>query len=416
MTCAPPALWVVGVLAWERYAPSGTQLIQLLAATPAIACAGTGHRRGVVVGGACALFALYPLGGVGAYEDLGSRAGTCLAILSVVVAGYLAAGRRARLTHELVRVREVAAVTQRALLRPPPARAGEFTLAAGHLSASRHAALGGDLYDAVPTAYGLRLVIGDVRGHGLPAVATVAALLGTFREAAHDEPDLAGVLRRLERGLERHLSGTGCRDAGVEPLAEEFVTVLLLEARADGSFAALNCGHPWPYHLAPAAARAGPVAEAEPLPPLGLFPLPVPLPRPSVLPLPPGDVLLLHTDGAEDARDAAGGAFDLAGALREVLAPGPADSGEGRAPDPAHPAEVVHRVRAALLRHSGGRLSDDVALFAVRRERGHGPPGEPGRECGKASCTAGNRRPPCGPADRRRPCAGAAPERRTAAP
>ncbi|CAL9323188.1 hypothetical protein SUDANB51_01556 [Streptomyces sp. enrichment culture] len=64
------------------------------------------------------------------------------------------------------------------------------------------AAIGGDLYEVVATEYGVRAVMGDVRGHGIGALGTVAAVLGCFREAAHDEKDLGGVLRRLERALD----------------------------------------------------------------------------------------------------------------------------------------------------------------------------------------------------------------------
>lgn len=102
------------------------------------------------------------------------------------------------------------------------------------------AAIGGDLYEVVATEYGVRAVMGDVRGHGIGALGTVAAVLGCFREAAHDEKDLGAVLRRLERALDRHLrqEHQGCA-------AEEFVTLLLVEIRPDGEMLALNCGHPF---------------------------------------------------------------------------------------------------------------------------------------------------------------------------
>ncbi|WP_244372148.1 SpoIIE family protein phosphatase [Streptomyces nojiriensis] len=45
--------------------------------------------------------------------------------------------------------------------------------------------------------------MGDVRGKGLPAVRTVAALLGSFRDAAYEAHDLPAVAARLERGLVR---------------------------------------------------------------------------------------------------------------------------------------------------------------------------------------------------------------------
>ncbi|WP_229341270.1 PP2C family protein-serine/threonine phosphatase [Streptomyces flavotricini] len=320
---------------------------------------------------------------------LGASLASCAAFL--LLATGCALHVRRELTAELRRTREIAGAAQRALLRPLPGRIGSLTLAAAQLSASRGASVGGDLYEAVPTGYGVRVVIGDVRGHGLPALGAAAAVLGAFREAAYDEPALGGVLARMERALSRHVLA---QDA-----AEEFVTVLLLQIAEDGSVQALNCGHPWPYLLrqpqpleacgacGPSRARAAPRAfgarvRAEPgergragagegparrrtvvrrfhggevLPPLGVVPVP-PDPRPHDCgQLWPGDVLFLHTDGAEDARDRDGRFFPLRGVLAE------------QADDT--PARLVAGVHAALLRHTGGQLTDDVALLVLRNDR-----------------------------------------------
>ncbi|MEV7420361.1 PP2C family protein-serine/threonine phosphatase [Streptomyces sp. NPDC089919] len=252
---------------------------------------------------------------------------------------------------ELARAQEVAGAAQRALLHPLPPRLEGLALAAVQSSASRGAAIGGDLYAAVPSRYGVRVVMGDVRGHGLPALDAAAAVLGSFREAAYDEPELAGVLRRMERALQRHL-----RERDRPEAAEEFVTVLLLEIAPDGRLSALNCGHPWPYRLDAGGRLPELLAGAETLPPLGVLPLPAALvARPCGL-LPPGDALLLHTDGLADARDRQGRYFPLAGVL-------------GAAPPTRPPAALAQDVHAALLRHTSGRLADDVALLVVRNDR-----------------------------------------------
>ncbi|MEU3711334.1 PP2C family protein-serine/threonine phosphatase [Streptomyces catenulae] len=349
---ALPGLWVFAVLAWELSWPSSGQLLQLLAAAPAIACAGTGRRLCVVMGGLCALLALVPFDGAPPIgPGLPARAVNCAAILTVVCASYLTAGRRLRLVRELVRAREVAATAQRALLPPLPPRIGTVAPAALHLSADEGASMGGDLYDVVATRYGVRAVIGDVRGHGLAALATVAAMLGCFREAAHDEAELSGLLGRLERAHARHLAG---RDPATDaaplgPDAEEFVTILLLEIAPDGTARALNCGHPWPYRVAPGVVE--PVVRAEPLPPLGLFPLPRALETTECGRLTPGEGLLLYTDGAHDARGVDGGFFPLVETVRRFAG--------------ARADAVVGGVHDALLRHARGRLTDDVALVML---------------------------------------------------
>ncbi|MFE9119310.1 PP2C family protein-serine/threonine phosphatase [Streptomyces sp. NPDC007172] len=293
-------------------------------------------------------------------DGMGLRIATCAAFLIAV--GWLAAGVRSMAERELRRIRHVAEVAQRVLLRPLPARLDGIALAAGQLSVSRGASIGGDLYEAMSTPYGVRVVMGDVRGHGLGAIGAVAAVLGSFREAAHDEPQLPDVLRRLDRALARHLRER-CRaehpaSGGAEPerpIGEDFVTVLLLEIRPSGEVYALNCGHPWPYRL---DRGAEPLTPGDPLPPLGPFPLPAELLPLRCTRLLPGEALCLYTDGAEDARDGAGRFF----ALREALT-------AASRPAPVSPADVVARVRGALLAHTRGRLSDDVALLVLRNDR-----------------------------------------------
>ncbi|MFE2035756.1 PP2C family protein-serine/threonine phosphatase [Streptomyces scopuliridis] len=301
-------------------------------------------------------------------DDLLSRIVNCVVFLLVVA--YLLIRVRRRAARELREVKAVARAAQEVLIRTLPPRLDGLALSARQLSASRGADVGGDLYEAVATVHGVRVVIGDVRGHGLPAIGAVAAVLGSFREAAHDEAGLDGVLRRLDRAHQRHLRELARQEppaaGGQEPdslSAEEFVTVLLLEIGADAEVRALNCGHPWPYRLGRGAVR---LASGEPLPPLGAFPLPADLLPYQCGPLLPGEALFLHTDGAEDARDSAGRFFALEEALAEAAA-GP----------PLAPAVVVRQVHAALLRHTGGRISDDMALLVLRNDRP--PVGDPSR-------------------------------------
>ncbi|MFJ5532223.1 PP2C family protein-serine/threonine phosphatase [Streptomyces sp. NPDC093261] len=271
---------------------------------------------------------------------------------------------------ELRQARKVAGAAQSVLLRPLPPWIDGLRVAAAQLSADRGAAVGGDLYEVIATEHGVRIVMGDVRGHGLAALATAAAVLGSFREAVHDESELAPVLRRLDRALARHLRERVRAEhpsSGREPdspVAEEFVTLLLLEVGREGELRVLNCGHPWPYLLD--RGGAVPLSGAEPLPPLGPFPLPEDLPAVDCGRLAPGQALFLHTDGAEDARDPQGRFFPLAAALTEAVR------------DDVVPQRVLHTVFAGLLRHSGARLSDDVALLAVRNDRRDAPSGARG--------------------------------------
>nr|WP_246235488.1 PP2C family protein-serine/threonine phosphatase [Streptomyces boluensis] len=302
------------------------------------------------------------------------------AVFFAVGTGLTVVVRRS-LLRELARVGEVAQAAQRALLRPPPPRLDGLAVAADQLSAHRGADIGGDLYEAVATERGVRIVMGDVRGHGLAAIGTVAAVLGSFREAAHDEAELGGVLRRLERALHRYqrrrsteqCDGGGGGGAGPDAgFDEEFVTVLLLEIRPDGSVYALNCGHPWPYRLGRGIERIG---GGDPLPPLGLLPLPERLPVLYCGRILPAEMLVLHTDGVEDARDAGGRFFPLRAALADAAAALPAPPSRpqtvsrSQAVEPLAPESLVRTLRGALLRHTGGRPGDDMALLVVRNDR-----------------------------------------------
>ena len=361
---ALPGVWSAAVLGLQLLVPAGVDVLPLLVATPAIVCAVGGRRRHVVLGGLGTLPALIPHSGDGG--SLGARAGTLLAVLVVTVMGCLISGRRHRLLRELERIRHIAVAAQQTLLRPLPRTVGGLTVAGDCLSASRGAQVGGDLYEVLGTPHGVRAVLGDVRGHGVSAIGTVAALLGSFREAAHDEPDLAGVLRRMDRALHRHLQGRGQGECGAVPVEEEFVTVLLVQVRADGCLTLLNCGHPWPYRITvgPGAdAWATPIAGGDPLPPLGLLgPSACESPPVHRSRLLPGQALFAHTDGAEDARDPSGAFFPLGEAL-DRAARAAVRGGS------LSPAALAETFRALLLRHARGRLADDVATLTLYRER-----------------------------------------------
>ena len=302
-------------------------------------------------------------------NGLGARIVTS-AVFFVVGSGLILHVRRT-LLRELQQIREVAGAAQNVLLRPLPPRIDGLSIAAVQHSADLGAIVGGDLYEVIATEHGVRVVMGDVRGHGLAAIGTVAAVLGSFREAVHDEPELGCVLRRLERALARHLRERARAEhpssAGLDPespVAEEFVTLLLLEIRCDGEMHVLNCGHPWPYllrsHLEPAGVRGRVerLSSDEPLPPLGPFPLPAELPVERCGQLQPGEALFLHTDGVEDARDSRGRFFPLPAALTEAVRV-----------QPVSPQSVLRTVFAGLLRHTGGMPADDVALLVLRNDR-----------------------------------------------
>ncbi|MGW3078781.1 MULTISPECIES: PP2C family protein-serine/threonine phosphatase [unclassified Kitasatospora] len=243
---------------------------------------------------------------------------------------------------ELARVHTVAEAAQRALLRLVPRRMGPLAVAVRYVAAEAEARIGGDLYEVMPTPYGVRLFLGDVCGKGLAAVETAADVLGVFREAARAEPDLAEVARRLDSALVRR------------PASEEFVTAVLVSIPdTPGPAVVVNCGHPPPL-----LCHDGQVSTVEPsvdAPPLALLGLVGGDYHAESLAFDRGDLLLLYTDGVAEARDAANRFYPLA----ERLAALP--HGE--------PDALLDELLLDVRTYVGSGLTDDAALLAVRRER-----------------------------------------------
>lgn len=143
--------------------------------------------------------------------------GDLLALGLIGVVSVLLARARVRREAQLTRVRTVAEAAQYAVLPPVPPRVGPVECGALYRAAGRAALVGGDLYDVQPGPYGVRAVVADVKGHGLSAVSTVSALLGAFREAVLDEPELTGVAARLDRRLVVDSSREGRRSCSRRP-------------------------------------------------------------------------------------------------------------------------------------------------------------------------------------------------------
>ncbi|MFF8731825.1 PP2C family protein-serine/threonine phosphatase [Streptomyces sp. NPDC015171] len=216
-----------------------------------------------------------------------------VATLSVFVS-YVRSHRDAQLHVE----RTIGEAVQRAVQPPLPERVGRVGCATFYRAAQNGTLVGGDFFDVREGPYGVRAVMGDVRGHGLTAVATVVSLLGAFREAALDQPDLESVAARLDRRL--------TVDSADVRHAELFATALLLEFAADSAAVrVLACGHPAPVLLCEGQARE---VTVPPGPPLGIGLVGVDPPKEVTVALGPADRLFLASDGVWEARDA-GGAF-----------------------------------------------------------------------------------------------------------
>ncbi|MCM3303021.1 PP2C family protein-serine/threonine phosphatase [Streptomyces pseudogriseolus] len=336
-TPALPVLILCIIVSIDMAAGTGRIWLPLLATGPALAAA-TSRPRGVLGVGALA----FVLGAGIAFRhhmDVTHLAVVLAALVTVTLAGTLASALRARRERVLAAVRSVAETAQHALLQPVPETVGPFQVAVRYSAAAAEARIGGDLYALVPTPYGVRMIVGDVRGKGLPAVGTAALVLGVFREAAYDEPDLLDVVGRIERSLARNLGG------------DDFVTAVVAGCPEPGRLEMVNCGHAPPLLIRGAEVTA--VETDHPAPPLGLRALSGETPRLQVVPFGDGDQLLLHTDGVTEARDADRVFYPLTEGLTRHLSD--------------EPARTLAALHQDLLDHVGGRLHDDAALLLLRK-------------------------------------------------
>ncbi|WP_245766678.1 PP2C family protein-serine/threonine phosphatase [Streptomyces colonosanans] len=349
-----PAVYAAVILVLEPITPVQWPVSYLLIALPVIAA----FAHGPAMVAATTVFAVVLEGVLAGTTCCAGRSGVYLwdrhyvasyiATALVGVLGTVLAAHRTRRERTLATVRSVAETAQRVLLRPVPHRLGQVSIETLYLAAAAEARIGGDLFEAMPTAHGVRLLIGDVRGKGLVAVETAATMLGAFREVAHDEPDLTGVARRVERSMRRRaeqLSGS----------EERFVTAVFAEISDEEPVARLvNCGHPPPLLLG----RGGVIElhADDPSPPINLGFLVGDHYHVDVVPFHPGDQLLLYTDGVTETRDRAGVFYPLIDRVQRWAT--------------LPPRELLDHLHEDLLAFSGGSLDDDTAALAACRLAG----------------------------------------------
>lgn len=266
-------------------------------------------------------------------SDWWTRVGICTGLSAGAV---LIAKARQEREHRLHRMTVIAEAAQRAVLRAMPTAVGAVGFAARYVSASREALVGGDLYEVAATPYGVRVIVGDVRGKGLDAVQLAASVLGTFRQSAFTNERLTEVARELDRVVVS-LSED-----------EDFVTAVLGEFHDDGSVVLVNCGHHPPL-LARRDAPGELIDTGEPALPLGLGTDP----QESRHSWPVGSRLLFYTDGLVEARDDRGVFFPLNGYAVAVATA-----------DLEHALDDLVR---ELLAHTRKQLNDDMALVLAER-------------------------------------------------
>ncbi|MBU2670038.1 serine/threonine-protein phosphatase [Actinoplanes bogorensis] len=304
--------------------------VGLFAAVPFLAAVFAFWQTVLVVGVLATIVGMVFVGGAGALTVAGT-----VNILGILLATGIAAAVatiRQRQADRIAELQRLAAVAQQAVLRPVGPQVGALAVAGRYISATAAADIGGDLYEALDTPYGVRIIIGDVRGKGLDAVRLASIVLGSYRHVAYERADLKSMVTDLDRAVARSVGD------------EDFVTAALVEERG-GTLTIVNCGHPAPLLL-----RRGQVIPLEPpspAPPLGFMPEV----KPRVERLEPGDRLLLFTDGLGEARRD-GEFFPTADRAWRLLGHGTVGDG-------------LASLETALVDWVHGRLEDDIALVLL---------------------------------------------------
>ncbi len=214
-----------------------------------------------------------------------------LAVLSILLGGgYLAIAARARLLdRQRADLLQEVGLLQTALLPPVPATVGAVRTSVAYRPSDGPGA-GGDFYDALALPGGrAAFILGDVSGHGRQALARTAFMRYTLRAYLEAGLEPRATLQVAGRVIGEHLDG-------------HFATVVVaVHDPVSGSLTYACAGHPAPIVVG--SSRPEPVLTAS-SPPIGLgMRTGV---RQTTLPLPPGSVVCLYTDGLAEARTETG--------------------------------------------------------------------------------------------------------------
>jgi serine phosphatase RsbU (regulator of sigma subunit) len=339
-------LLVIALASVTAYLTPHLEFYRLLGAAPALAAA-MYSVAGTLGIGLLTLMAGFAISAADHTLDRTPGIFTLITVAAVTLAAAYASRARQHRERILAEVRTVAETAQRVLLRPVPHHLGHIDVEVLYQAAAAQARIGGDFYEAWQTPHAVRLILGDVRGKGLPAVEAASVVLSTFRVFAEDAPHLPDLAHRLETSISRFGEHVPTDDA-----LERFVTILLVEIPAGEPIARLvNCGHPPPLLL-----HGGEVREVEPSapsPPMNLAALLGDHYQVDTIPFGVGDRLLLYTDGVSETRDRTGTFYPLTQRVRRwALAP---------------PRQLLDNLHQDLRAYVHGIRDDDLAAMVAQR-------------------------------------------------
>ncbi len=245
---------------------------------------------------------------------------------------YAEAAEKARIDRDL----RVAAEIQRALLPEPNYQTDSVDLAAASIPCRT---VGGDFFDYLDVPGGrVGFALGDVAGKGPPAALLAAVAQSNFVAQAQVTSDPAETMARINRALLRRT------------IEARFATMFYGAIGADGTLTYCNAGQEPPLLV-----RRDDVASLDiGGPVLGL--LSVATYECGTVPLSPGDLVVVCSDGVTEARNTAGEEFERD---RLVATVGSCHGARAEA--------VVGQLLAAVGAFSkGASQADDITVLVLR--------------------------------------------------
>ncbi len=252
-------------------------------------------------------------------------------MLAIIFNGY-----RSRLNRELEQERAVSDILQQAFRSESIPLPG-CEVGSAYISATRHLAVGGDVFDMYRLSPSRTLLlIADISGKGVDAAVLTAFIKFTIRAIALRKSEPSAILEEFNIAFARAVGNPYL-------FASMFVGLLDTDTHR---LAYGSAGHDCAYVRR--EGRASRLAITGPI--LGVMEEPF---GTETIDLQPGDMLVLATDGLTEVRDRSGEQLSERGAVELIERGG------------AHAQELADQLVAAVRVRGGKRLRDDLAVLAI---------------------------------------------------
>lgn len=242
----------------------------------------------------------------------------------------------------------IASTVQQTLIPPPVFQNSDVYIHSHYQSASQ---CGGDWWGFFGVDRKLCIMIADATGHGMPSALITASARSCFsvlQKIAQEDP-----LFSFSPGAMLSYANRVIYDASLGKIMMTFFVAVIDFDKMTLTFASAGHNPPWlfkkeddSYTLQSLVAVGRRLGEIEEMPPFAE----------SSLPITPGDILFMYTDGLTEGKNAAGEMFGKKRVRKAVQA----GLSQG-------PKVVIESLMAEFLAHNGSKPLDDDVTLAVAK-------------------------------------------------